>query len=153
MIRYAIEKHIVGFPSKIASSMGSPHIYNIRLTKDTDNATLVGRGKWVGFDEYEEAVVPSFAGVIREQAANGNWYIEVTAETDALFVYDSNIIAEDFTSEFKKESNFFNEKGKTVKAYSLIVGDIFEVSKEGFKGEPEKDKTVSFSDGKYVVAE
>ena len=152
MIRYTIEKHSYGFPSKVASSSGSPHIYNIRLTKDHDNASLVGRGDWVAFDEYEEAEAPTFAGIIRDQAANGNWYIEVTKDTDALFVFDSAIIAESYNSEFKKECNFFNEAGKTVKAYSLIKGDILEVSVDGFNGTPEKDATVSYADDKYVVA-
>lgn len=152
MIRYSIEKHSYGFPSKVAASAGSPHIYNIRLTKDHDNASLVGKGAWVAFDEYEEAEVPTFEGIIQDQAANGNWYIEVTKDTDALFVFDSAIIAETYNSEFKKESNFFNEKGKTVKAYSLIVGDIVEVSVDGFEGEPEKGKTVSYSNDKYTVS-
>ena len=152
MIRYSIEKHSYGFPSKVAASAGSPHIYNIRLTKDHDNASLVGKGKWVAFDEYEEAEVPTFEGIIQDQAANGNWYIEVTKDTDALFVFDSAIVAETYNSEFKKESNFFNEKGKTIKAYSLIVGDIVEVSANGFEGEPEKEKTVTYSNGKYTVS-
>lgn len=152
MIRYTIEKHSYGFPSKVAASAGSPHIYNIRLTKDHDNASLVGRGKWVGFDEYEETTVPAFEGLVREQAANGNWYVEVTKDTDALFVFDSAIIAEDYNSEFKKESNFFNEKGKTVKAYSLIVGDILEISEEGFDGEIVAEKKVTYESDKYKIS-
>lgn len=151
MIKYTIEKHIVAFPSKIAASAGSPHIYNIRLTADHDNGTLVGRGDWVAFDEYEETTAPTFAGIIREQAANGNWYVEVTADTEALFIYDSPIIAEDYNSEFKKESNFYNEEGKTVKAYSLIKGDIFELSAEAFTGTPEVGGTLAYASGKYTV--
>lgn len=153
MINYTIAKHIVAFPSKIASASGSPHIYNIRLTKDHDNGTLVNRGKWVAFDEYEEDTVPpTFAGIIREQAANGNWYVEVTEDTEALLVYDSPVIAENYNSAFQKESNFYNEKGKTVKAYSLIKGDIFELSKDAFTGATvEKDATLTYSDGKYTV--
>lgn len=153
MIRYTIEKHIVAFPSKIAASAGSPHIYNIRLTEDHDNGTLVGRGDWVAFDEYEETTAPTFAGIIREQAANGNWYVEVTADTEALFVYDSPIISEDYNSEFKKESNFFNEAGNTVMAYSLIKGDIFELSEDAFNGTPEVGGTLTYSssNGTYTV--
>lgn len=151
MIKYTIEKHIVAFPSKIAASAGSPHIYNIRLTADHDNGTLVGRGDWVAFDEYEETTAPTFTGIIREQAANGNWYVEVTADTEALFIYDSPIIAEDYNSEFKKESNFYNEEGKTVKAYSLIKGDIFELSAEAFTGTPEVGGTLTYASGKYTV--
>ena len=153
MIRYTIEKHGYGFPSKVLAGYGGDHIYNIQLTKDHDNATLVGKGEWVAFDEYKEADVTSFTGVVRQKAANGNWYVEVTADTDALFVYDSAIIAEDYNSEFKKESNFFNEKGRTVKAYSLNVGDIVEISPELFTGDvKEKANVTSFSEGKYVIS-
>ncbi len=152
MIRYKIDSFQWGFPSKMLASTGGGHIYNIRLTKDHPNTQLVGKGDWVAFDEYEEAEVPTFAGKIQEKAANGNWYIEVTADTDALFIYDSPIIAEDYNSEFKKESHFFNEKGKTVKSYSMAVGDIIEVSVEGFEGTPAKGATVSYANDKYVVA-
>ena len=153
MIRYTIEQHGYAFPSKIASSAGSPHIYNIRLTADHDNGDLVGRGAWQAFDEYTEAAAPNtFAGVIREQAANGNWYVEVTADTEALFVYNSPIIAEDYNSKFAMESNFFNANGDTVKAYSLIKGDIFELSAAHFTGTPQANKAVSYASGKYVVA-
>lgn len=152
MIQYTIAKHIYGFPSKIVSAYGGGHIYNIKLTADTDNCTLVGRGNWVGFDEYAQAAAPNtFAGIIRAQAANGNWYIEVTAATEALFVYDAPVIAEDYNKKFSLEENFYNEQGKTVKAYSLIKGDIFEVSALGFNGTPAANKTVTFANGKYVV--
>lgn len=153
MIRYTIEKHSYGFPSKVASGSGSPHIYNIRLTKDHDNGSLVGKGKWVAFDEYEETTVPAFKGVVRDQAANGNWYVEVTEATDALFVFDSAIIAESYNSDFTSEKNFFNESGKTVKAYSLIVGDIVEISEEGFSGTVAKDKEVTYESDKYKIGE
>jgi len=151
MIKYTIAKHAFGFPSKVVSGYGGGHIYNIRLTEDTDNTALVGRGDWIAFDEYEQAATPTFAGVIREQAANGNWYIEVTDDTEALFVYDAPVIAEDYNKEFAKEENFYNESGKTVKAYSLIKGDIFEVSPAGFTGTPTAGKAVTFASGKYVV--
>ena len=150
-IRYAIEEHIVSFPSKIAASAGSPHIYNIQLTNDTDNGQLVGKGNWVAFDEYAEAAAPAFSGKIQAKAANGNWYIEVTAATEALYVFDSPVIAEDYNAKFVAEKNFFNEAGKTVKAYSLIKGDIFEVSAIAFDGTPEAGATVTYSNGKYVV--
>ena len=152
MISYQIAKHAFGFPSKVLSAYGGGHIYNIRLTADTDNTAIVGRGSWVAFDEYAQAAAPAgFAGVIQEQAANGNWYIEVTTPAEALFVYDSPIIAEDYNKEFTKEENFYNESGKTVKAYSLTKGDIVEVSLAGFSGTPVKGKAVTFSNGKYVV--
>ncbi len=152
MIRYQIEDHIFGFPTKIVSGYGGGHIYNIHLTADTDNCTLVGRGAWEALDLYTQDAAPEFSGVIREKAANGNWYVEVTTATEALFVYDAPVIAEDYNRDFQKESHFFNESGKVVKCYSLIKGDIFEVSENGFEGTPNAGSTVTFANGKYVVA-
>jgi hypothetical protein len=45
-----------------------------------------------------------------------------------------------------------NKEGDVVKGYSLVKGDIFEMSAEGFQGTPAVGATVSFADGKYVVA-
>lgn len=152
MIRYQIEEHVWGFPTKVQSAYGGGHIYNIHLTADADNCTLVGRGNWEALDLYTQAAAPTFAGIIREQAANGNYYIEVTDDTEALFVYDAPVIAEDYNREFQKESHYFNENGKVVKCYSLHKGDIIEVSANGFQGTPAANATVSFASGKYVVA-
>lgn len=152
MISYSITEHVWGFPTKVVSGYGGDHIYNIHLTADTDNCTLVGRGAWEGLDIYTQDTAPTFAGIIREQAKNGNWYIEVTADTEALFVYDAPVIAEDYNKKFSVEKNFYNESGKVVKAYSLNKGDLLEVSALGFTGTPAANKAVSFASGKYVVA-
>ena len=45
-IKYTITKYGVSFPTKVAASAGSPHIYNITLTNDTPNGKIVGRGAW-----------------------------------------------------------------------------------------------------------
>ena len=42
-IKYTITKYGVSFPTKVAASAGSPHIYNITLTNDTPNGKIVGR--------------------------------------------------------------------------------------------------------------
>ena len=86
------------------------------------------------------------------QAASGDWYIEVTAATEALFIFDSPVIAENYNHKFTAEKNFYNESGKVVKAYSLIKGDIISISTFGFTGTPKAGKTVSYANGKYVVA-
>ena len=107
-IRYEIEKHAVAFPSKLLAQNGGKHIYNVVLSTDTDNGNLIARGEWDSLDLYKEAAVTTFEGVVREQAANGNWYVEVTDPGDALFVYQQPVIAEEWTNTFKKTSNFFN---------------------------------------------
>lgn len=137
-IRYEIEKHAVAFPSKLLAQNGGKHIYNIVLSTDTDNGNLIARGDWDSLDLYKEAAVTTFEGVVREQAANGNWYVEVTNPGDALLVYQQPVIAEEWTNRFKKTSNFFNAAGDRVRCYELAVGDIFEVSAEGFSKTPTK---------------
>ena len=151
-IKYSIEKHAVAFPSKLLAQNGGKHIYNIELATDTDNGNLVKRGDFIDLDLYEEDTAATFAGVIQKQAANGNWYVEVTDPGDALFVYMQAFIAEEWTNKFKAEANFYNAAGDIVRGYELAVGDVFEVSAEGFTGTPVAGKTVSVAGKKLVVA-
>ena len=151
-IKYSIEKHAVAFPSKLLAQNGGKHIYNIELATDTDNGNLVKRGSFIDLDLYEEDAAATFEGVIQKQAANGNWYVEVVNPGDSLFVYMQAFIAEEWTNKFKAESNFYNAAGDVVRGYELAVGDVFEVSAEGFTGTPEAGKTVSVAAKKLVVA-
>lgn len=152
---YTVQKHAVCFPTKIAQSAGSPHIYNIKLSTAADNGNIIGRGAWEDFDRYAEAAAPNgFAGKIVAQAANGNWYVEVTAlgSAEALLVYNSPILPFESPRDLADLSTFYNAAGDTVKAYTLIVGDIFEVSAEAFTGVPVANKAVSVASKKLVVA-
>ena len=151
-IRYEIEKHAVAFPSKLLAQIGGKHVYNVVLSTDTDNGNLIARGDWDSLDLYKEAAVTTFEGVVREQAANGNWYVEVVNPGDALLVYQQPVIAEEWTNTFKKTSNFFNAEGDRVRCYELAVGDVFEVSAEGFSKTPTKGATIqSVADKKMVL--
>lgn len=152
MIKYVIEEHAVAFPSKLVAQNGGEHIYNIELATDTDNGNLVAKGDFIDIDLYAEAEVTEFEGVIRRQANNGNWYVEVVNPGDALFVYMPAYIAEDWTNKWKAEKNFYNASGETVRGYGLHVGDIFEVSELGFDGTPDAGKTVTVASKKLVVA-
>lgn len=147
--------HISSFPSKIASMMGQyGHVYNIVLQANADNGTLCGRGDYVSFDQYESDTVPTgFAGVIREQAASGNWYVEVTdlGTGETLYVYNSPISPYG-EKELQDETLFYNKLGDVVQGATLIVGDVFEISAEGFTGTPAAGAVVSYASGKYVVA-
>lgn len=152
-IKYAIEKHGTAFPSKVLAHEGGAHIFNIELSADCDNGNVVKKGEWISLDLYAEDTASSMKGVIRQQATNGNWYIEITANPDhELFVYQVPIIAEEWTNTFKKESNFYNLAGDVVRAYDLAVGDIVEVSAEGFTGTPVAGAEVTVADKKFVVA-
>lgn len=151
-IQYQITKHAVAYTSKLLAKYGGKHIFNVLLTNACDNGNLIALGDWKEFDVYAEGAVTTFAGVIREQAANGNWYVEVTTPGDALLICQVPMIYEDFTADFKKEGNFYNPAGAIVRAYELAAHDIFEVSAEAFDGTPEAGKTVSCATRKLKVA-
>jgi len=81
--------------------------------------------------------------------------VEVTAvpsSGEALLVYNSPIIPYESPRELADLSNYWNAAGEVVKAYTLTVGDIFEVSDEAFTGTPVKNKAVSVTAKKLVVA-
>lgn len=145
--------HNEAFPSRLLAANGGGHIFDIELTADHDNGVLVGRGDYIKLGTYKETTAPNtFAGKIVEQAANGNWYVEVTAATEALWILMPEISPYEAIPQTLNPKAWVNKKGDVVKGYSLVKGDIFEMSVEGFQGEPAVGKTVSFADGKYVVA-
>ena len=152
-IKYEIAKHAVAFPSKLLAQNGGKHIYNIELATATDNGNLVAKGDFIDLDLYEETAVTTFEGVVQKQAANKNWYVEITANPDhELFVYMPAFIAEEWTKTLKDEKRFFNAAGDVVRGYDLAVGDVVEVSAEGFNGTPEAGKAVTVANKKFVVA-
>ena len=146
------QKHAYCFPTKIAASSGCPHIYNIHLTTAADNGNIIGKGAFEALDLYTEADAPEFAGLILGTSPKGNWYVEVTAATDALLVYNSPILPFEKPYDLADLKNYFNAAGDIVKAYSLIKGDVFEVSAEAFDGTPVAGKTVSVKAKKLLVA-
>ncbi len=151
MVRYEIEQHAVAFPTKLLAQNGGKHIYNVQLETDTDNGNLIARGDWIELDLYKEAAVTSFSGIVRDKAANGHFYVEVVDPGDALFVYNVPRISEEWTNTWKKESNYFNGADEVARSYELAVGDIFEVSVEGFTATPEIGATVSGVAGKKLT--
>ena len=138
MIQMTIAKHAVAFPSKTLASSGGKHIYNIQLAEAAsayvDNGWFVGKGEFVELDLYKAAAPTSFEGKVVGKAANGNFYVEVLTPGDALFVYQVPMIEETYNNNFKKESNYTNAPKQVVRTYELAVGDILEISAEGFDG-------------------
>jgi hypothetical protein len=155
-IRMTIENtHAVCFPSKLVARNGGEHIVNLKLSADRDNGVIRGIGSWAAYDEYNEANAPAaFAAVIREQCADENWYVEVTTPADAVLVYEVPEFTNTYDSRFTDLHNWYNPSGKTVRAYVLHKGDIFELSKEGFTNDPVAGKAVSVvaATGKLTVA-
>lgn len=144
-------KHAVAGSSKLKATICG-HIYNIKATNDIDNGCIVGKGAYQAPEYYAEAAAGTFAGTIIEQAANGNWYVEVTSATNCYLVLTVPLIYEQYTTFMQDESNFYNAKGDLMRCYELVPGDIFELSAEGFDGTPVKGKTVSVSSKKVKVS-
>lgn len=145
--------HAIAYPSKVLAQNGGAHIYNVELGADCDNGAIVKRGDFIDLDLYEEAAASTMTGVIQKQAANGNWYVEITANDDhELFVYMPAFIAEEWTKTMKNEKRFFNAAGDVVRGYDLAVGDVVEISAEGFTGTPEAGKALTVANKKFVVA-
>ena len=138
MIQVNIAKHAVAFPSKVLASKGGKHIYNIQLAeasdKFVDNGWFVGKGDFVELDLYKAVAPTSFEGKVVGVAANGNYYVEVKSAENALFVYQVPMIEETYNNTFKKESNYTNAPTQVVRSYELAVGDIVEISADGFDG-------------------
>ena len=154
-IKYNTEKHATANPSNIVSGgTYGGHMFSILLNSDTDNGNLVAVGDWLSLDQFVEAAVTSFEGKIVEKMGNGNYLVLVTDPGDATLVYSVPVAAEDWTNTWKKESNFYNEKGSVVRAYELKKWDRFEVSAEGFNGTPEVGKAITgVSNKKMTVGE
>lgn len=160
-LRYSIEQHHVCFPTKVLSERVGRTL-NMVIKTDTDNGTVCGKGKYVSFDQYEVADAPTtFEGEILEQAADGNWYVEVKKidpNVPAILIYEVPTIAENYNSKFTATSNFFNEasasRTKTVRGFVLGVTDVYELSADAFDGTPVAGKKVTIEAGsqKHKVA-
>lgn len=151
--------HNVAFPSKMLASYGGAHQYNITLTANHDNGTLVARGTWNSFDNYNEGTVAAsggnndFAGVIRAQNIDDAtlWYVEITANSaELLFVYNSPESEYD-QRDFQSLPLFYNAAGDVVRAFEMRKGDIVLLSTSAFNGTPVAGKSLTYANGKYVV--
>lgn len=157
MINVSIAEHAVAFPSKLVAQNGGEHIYNILLSKDTDNGSIIAKGDYITVDQYRDGgTVSGFSAKIVGKAANGNWYVEVVTAGNALLVYQQPLITEEWTAKFKSEKNFYNGKDEVTRAYALHAGDIFEVSASAFSNPAAvaANKTISSvaATGKMTVA-
>lgn len=146
------------FMSKVFA-VENGHIYNLTIAKDRDNGQLAVRDvtTWNSFDNYDEdpAGTITFAGVLRGQAANGNYYLEVlSVSQDVLFVYNSPV-SEYAERELQVETLFYNKAGDTVQGIPLERGDIVELTANAFTGTLAEGASVSYDAAteKYIVAE
>lgn len=146
-------KHAVAGSTRLVATTatGGHGIVDIKITLDLDNGSIIGKGALVAGQVYAMAAPTTFAGKIIDKAANGNWYVEVTGAENAYLVLTVPTTYYDFTAAMRDEATFYNANGDVVRAYPLFVGDVFELSAEGFDGTPAKDATVSVDTTTYKV--
>lgn len=152
VINYAT-KHAVAGSTRLAATqaVGGLGIVDIKLSKDLDNGCIIGKGAFVSGQTYAMTAATSFAGKIIDKAPDGNWYVEVTTASNAYLLLTSPETPYDFTKAMADESTFYNAKDSIGRAYKLQVGDVFELSAEGFDGTPAKSATVAVDSTTYQV--
>ncbi len=136
--------------SKLIATKGGAHIFNVTLGSDAWNGAIIKRGAWKSFDNYDEATATTFNGKIVGQAANGNFYVEVTADgnLDYLIVYNPPVVEAQWSKDASSEKHFYLKKGEVARAHELKLGDVFELSANGFDGTAAVGKTVTGVVGK-----
>lgn len=149
-VSITIAKHGVAYPSKSLAEKGGKYIHNITLTKDHDNGEIVGRGKFIELDRYEEGDATAFSAVIVDTAPNGNFYVEVKDPGDALIIRQVPVIEYEFNRDVKQEASFYNEKGDTVRGYETAKGDIWEMSASCFSEKVAVGDEVTGTNGKLA---
>lgn len=148
---YQIAKHATCNPSNLLAGEYGAHMFSVLLNSDTDNGNLIAIGDWLSLDLFAEATATSFSGKIVEKMGNGNYLVLVNDPGDAKLVYQVPVGAEDWTNEWKKESNLYNKAGDRVRVYDLCKWDRFEVSAEGFEGTPEVGAEITGVSNKKMV--
>lgn len=142
-INWTYDKHATALPSNVLAQEYGAHIFNIKLSSDTDNGNLVAAGDWDSFDVFTEAAVTTFEGEVVQKMPNGNYLVLVKTPGDALLVYQKPLTPYESPREFTREEAFYNKKGDIVRCYELRKWDRFEASTLAFSEEPEVGATIT----------
>ena len=149
-----IVKHAVAGSTRLTATkgFGGHGPIDIKISKDLDNGSIIGKGANLGGQVYAMATPTTLTGkILHEKAANGNFYVEVATAANAYLVLTTPTTYYDWTTPMSAESTFYNANGDVVRAYPLFPGDVFELSAEGFDGTPAVDATISVDTSKYQV--
>ena len=150
-IKYEITKHGYAFTTNVLAGKGVEHMYDLLIDKDRANGEVVALNEWQGMQYFSVKEPTGLEAVVLEQAANGHWYVRITAAGDAVVIRSVPMISEQFTKEFESEANFYNAKGEIARGYRAHEGDIWELSVELFDKTPEAKKTLTYASGKWTV--
>lgn len=156
MIKVNITQYPVAFPSKTVASNKGCHMFSLKHSTESWNGAVVAKGDYVSLDLYEETEATEMDAKIVDVAANGNFYVEIKKDipaSKAVVVYNVPMIEEEYNKNFQKESNYYIPAEVEERAYPVREGDIWELSKDNFTGEPSVGKTItSISGKKWVIA-
>ena len=139
-------KHAVAGSTRLAATTetGVEGIMDLQISLDLDNGTIIGKGAQVAGQVYAMTAPTTFtAKILKEKAANGNFYVEVLTASNAYLVLTTPVTYYDYTAAMRAESTFYNKSGDIVRAYKLYPGDVFELSAEGFDGTPAINANIS----------
>ena len=149
-----IVKHAVAGSTRLTATkgFGGHGPVDIKISKDLDNGSIVGKGDNISGQVFAMATPTTFTGkILKEKAANGNYYVQVLTAANAYLVLTTPTTYYDYTNAMRAESTFYNAKDDIVRAYPLFPGDIFELSAEGFDGDPAVEASVTVDTSKYQV--
>lgn len=155
-VNITYEDHAVIFPSRLIASERGAHIFNVTVNTDCDNGKIVSLGDHVKNDNFDEKQYSgAFAGKIVQDSQRPDFYFVFVEEPgDAILLYKEPVIEYEFNKTIKDFHRYYNAAGDVCKGYQLMKYDMWEVSKEGFVGDPEVGKSVSVdaATGKLKVA-
>ena len=149
-----IVKHAVAGSSRLKATYdyGADGIVDIKITKDLDNGSIIGKGANISGQVYAMTAPTTLTGkILKEKAANGNFYVEVVTASNAYLVLTTPVTPADWTHEMSADSTFYNKNGDIVRAYPLFPGDIFELSEDGFDGTPTVEANTTLDTSKCMV--
>lgn len=156
-IKFELNKFPTAFPSKSLCREGGAHIYSIQHDGDLWNGAVIAKGDYKALDLYTEGTATKINAKVVGQAANGNYYVEITKDSpasEALIVYNPPVIEEQYNKSFQLEANFYIPATMEARAYSVREGDIWELSEAAFTAKPTVGTTVvsTVTDKKWTVA-
>lgn len=153
-VNFSVSEHATALPSNVLAQDYGAHIFNIKLSTNTDNGNLIAVGDWDSFDVFKEAAVTSFEGEVVQKMPNGNYLVLVKTPGDAVLVYQKPLTPYESPRELTNESAFYNKAGDIVRCYELRKWDRFEASALAFNEEPEIGATITgVSNKKMTVSQ
>lgn len=83
-IKFELSKFPVAFPAKVIARDGGAHMYSIQHDGDLWNGAVIAKGDYKALDLYTEGTATKINAKVVGQAANGNYYVEITKDSPAL---------------------------------------------------------------------